>query len=1099
MQRTALVLATFLLSAIGAHAQDVCPGNTPAPKIVSPADGATAVPSPVTYQWTAVTGATGYQVWASDDGVTFTEIGGTSDTQFVDDVPPATGVEWYVVATFDACYTQSAHAKFQTAGCGSPPSVPVSPPNGANAVSSPVTFQWIGQEKADGYRVYVTTDGENYDVVAETSDTHTDPILLTPGVYGWTVETSFSNCESSFSDLSNFTIPRSANCPTAAPSRITPADGSTQISTVTFGWNAVPNAIGYELWVQLDGGDFSLVDTTSGTQDSVDLGTGQVAWYIVAQFNGCDNLKSDTGSFDIPVNPDCDHNSAYLITPSDGDQDVPLTTSFIWTPVDGSIGYKVWASFGGGAQQLLGQTTATRLTASIQAGDVDWWVETLFANCPSDQTAPTSFVASAAAVCTAPRAPDIFVDPQAMSGDSYLLIWNPGLNTASYEVAESTKANFSDATLRTVSDILLTLSHTVTQPTRYYYRIRSQSSCGLGFGPYSDVATIVITPSGTTSDAADSVASYGTQSMIVQTVHIPGSAASGKDATLSTSFAATVDKPWLTVTPSSGTIPPEGIDLKITADPRNLPAGSSDATLHISTTTNASSGSVDATHHITSTAAAPPASVPVTVNLVAPVTPNAGNSPLPNSLIIPAVAHGQGVGTVFESDIRVANVSAEAQKYLLSFTPSGTDGTKTGFQSTIQINPGETTALNDLLKNFYGFAASGDSAFGVLEIRPLTSGTGTSGAKADVTFASSRTYATTPNGTYGQFIPAIPFASFIDKTKAISLQQISQTADYRTNIGLVEGAGQPATVLIKVFDSLGQSIGTFTKSLMPGEHQQFALPAALSVANGRLEVDVTSATGKVTAYASVIDNRTNDPMMIMPVQLGSVKASRFVLPGIADLNTGQASWRSDIRLFNGGTTPVPATISYYPQEDPGNPRITSLTINPNEMKVVDSALQTLFSMQNTGGSVVITTPADAKLVATARTYNQTGNGTYGQFIPGVLAGDGVGPGERALQILQVEESDRFRTNVGIFELTGKPVTVEISIYVPDSKVVTKGQLSLSPNQFKQLNSILSFNFGLPATYNARVAIRVIGGTGRVSGYASLIDRQTQDPTYVPAQ
>ena len=138
------------------------------------------------------------------------------------------------------------------------------------------------------------------------------------------------------------------------------------------------------------------------------------------------------------------------------------------------------------------------------------------------------------------------------------------------------------------------------------------------------------------------------------------------------------------------------------------------------------------------------------------------------------------------------------------------------------------------------------------------------------------------------------------------------------------------------------------------------------------------------------------------------------------------------------------------------------------------------------------------VVVTARTYNQTSNGTFGQFIPGLTATDGVGLNERAVQVLQVEESDRFYTNLGIVELTGNPVTVEISASAPDSKVSPKTQITLAGNAFSQLNHVLQ-RLGLGTTYNARIAMRVISGNGRISGYGSLIDIRTKDPTYVPAQ
>ena len=105
---------------------------------------------------------------------------------------------------------------------------------------------------------------------------------------------------------------------------------------------------------------------------------------------------------------------------------------------------------------------------------------------------------------------------------------------------------------------------------------------------------------------------------------------------------------------------------------------------------------------------------------------------------------------------------------------------------------------------------------------------------------------------------------------------------------------------------------------------------------------------------------------------------------------------------------------------------------------------------------------------------------------------------RVLQILQLESSDKMRTNLGFVETNGSPVTIEISAIPPDSKVAPKTQLTLAANQFIQLNDALK-SFGLGTVYNARVTVKVLSGTGRVTAYGSVIDAATQDPTYVLAQ
>ena len=103
-----------------------------------------------------------------------------------------------------------------------------------------------------------------------------------------------------------------------------------------------------------------------------------------------------------------------------------------------------------------------------------------------------------------------------------------------------------------------------------------------------------------------------------------------------------------------------------------------------------------------------------------------------------------------------------------------------------------------------------------------------------------------------------------------------------------------------------------------------------------------------------------------------------------------------------------------------------------------------------------------------------------------------------MQLLQVEESDRFRSNIGLAEVTGNPIKLELSIVSPDAKFTIVTELTLQANEFRQLNALLR-SAGLGETYNARVTVQAISGTGKVAAYVSVIDALTNDPTYIPAQ
>src|SRR5262249_31555302 len=139
---------------------------------------------------------------------------------------------------------------------------------------------------------------------------------------------------------------------------------------------------------------------------------------------------------------------------------------------------------------------------------------------------------------------------------------------------------------------------------------------------------------------------------------------------------------------------------------------------------------------------------------------------------------------------------------------------------------------------------------------------------------------------------------------------------------------------------------------------------------------------------------------------------------------------------------------------------------------------------------------------TGRTYTidpTQNNGTFGQFIPGVTATQGVAGGDKPFQILQLEESANFRTNVGIVELTGNPATVHLTAFVPDSKFTASTDIQLPASQFAQIGRVLAGMYPGQSIYNARISVSVTGGTGRVAAYGSVIDNKSLDPTYVPAQ
>lgn len=815
--------------------------------------------------------------------------------------------------------------------------------------------------------------------------------------------------------------------------------------------------------------------------------------YWVRATNACSTADSAVATLSVPQ---C---TAPVITGQPVSPSGNVGPSFSLSVIaTGATAYQWYrASSGDPSNPVPGGTGPVLTVTPTNIGPTTYWVRV------SNACGATNSVSATVTTTCGPRVLSLTAAPTAPSASTYSVSWNgDAALDFQYELQEATKADFSDAQTFTIAGATArAFTHTVTSDTRYYYRVHAAPLCGGDYGTYSQTGSVLVTAPQASTQPNFNLAQLPCtppNCAITQKIFIPGIPQSGKTALdTSDTFTAGSDKPFITISPSSGPLPADGVTVTATIDMSGLDVGSTQASVTINRAQAA--GKTGALSN-----PPPPITVPVSVSVVAPVTskpkdPNAGF----NALLIPAVAHADGIGSRFVSDVRLTNTAAQSITYQLTYTPNGTDGTVSGKQTNITVNAGDTKALNDIVKDWYGAGVLGEPPQGSLEIRPLNYAGKDAVNISFATVAASRTYSVAANGTFGQFIPALPLVNFLAKSDVskISLQQVSQSSaagGFRTNLGFIEGSGQPVDFVATLLDDAGHTVAERAYSLKPYESQQakldqfFSIP---SIADGRVEVRVTSDTGHISAYASVLDNTTTDPLLVFPADPSKIAASRFVVPGVAEFDNSFSNFHTDMRIYNGGSSAVDVTLAFTGASVPDKIK----TIGAGETLAIDNVLPTLWNTTG-GGSVVATTANDAPLVVTARTYSRdkTNGGTFGQFIPGVTSSDAVGAGERALQIVQLEESPAFRTNLGLVEVTGNQATVELLAYTPDSKIAAKTSVPLNPGQYLQQGQIFK-SLGFSNVYNGRITARVISGAGRVAAYGSVIDNRTTDPTYVPSQ
>lgn len=241
--------------------------------------------------------------------------------------------------------------------------------------------------------------------------------------------------------------------------------------------------------------------------------------------------------------------------------------------------------------------------------------------------------------------------------------------------------------------------------------------------------------------------------------------------------------------------------------------------------------------------------------------------------VLPAAAHTTGVnGTLWMSDVAIQNFQATPLVVQLAVIESGEGNLDNVFpvmtsaaSESVTIPARGSVLLKDILKNHRGLA----NVTGALLVG------------SDRPFAvTSRTFSMTPDGnTIGQTVP--PVRDFIDNTigdtdlaTAVAyVPGLIDNASFRTNLGAVIGNGSPTSdvsVTVTVRDASGTVAGTRIINVAPGSftHVQFnarSLIGAQSIDIGSAEFRITSGSGAVVPYASVVDNGTADAVFVAGV------------------------------------------------------------------------------------------------------------------------------------------------------------------------------------------------------------------------------------------
>jgi len=228
-----------------------------------------------------------------------------------------------------------------------------------------------------------------------------------------------------------------------------------------------------------------------------------------------------------------------------------------------------------------------------------------------------------------------------------------------------------------------------------------------------------------------------------------------------------------------------------------------------------------------------------------------------STYLLPASAHGGGAnGAFYTTDVTLSNQDTVDATITMKFLGHDQDGS-TGAEIVRTVGAGQSVAFPDVLGTLFGVS----SDYGAIRFS-----TNTTSLKV-----VSQTSTPTPSGigTFGQSVPALGPADYVTSYASRSLVGLRQDSSFRTNAVVANATDQPTHVDLTLLADTGATFGTMGIDLLPYEMHQVnavvtALGAPAGTSNAVLVVSSPTAAARVAAYATIIDQQTNDPRTVLP-------------------------------------------------------------------------------------------------------------------------------------------------------------------------------------------------------------------------------------------
>ena len=231
----------------------------------------------------------------------------------------------------------------------------------------------------------------------------------------------------------------------------------------------------------------------------------------------------------------------------------------------------------------------------------------------------------------------------------------------------------------------------------------------------------------------------------------------------------------------------------------------------------------------------------------------------PRTFYLPGAAHTPGFnGSRWITDLELHNRGGDSASYTVELLLRGQDNSAPA-ATAFELAPDTSVRYRDVIGEL--FEVEGAGALRVTAVG------------GDL-MAAAHTRTVGEGGSYGQYIESMDADNAAGEASELRLIQLENSADARTNIGVVSACAIPMIVDVGLFEADGTPAGGEQLELEPFGTSQMsdvfgslsgktALGGALESGSDVYAVVSSSTPGALFfAYASVVDNGTNDPIFV---------------------------------------------------------------------------------------------------------------------------------------------------------------------------------------------------------------------------------------------